>query len=429
MNVELIIIGAGATGLMAACRAAELHIPTILIERKHQAGRKLLMCGNNRCNLTSALSTTEMLSRYGDPVSEFLTPALNFCNSEQLRQWFHKHNLPTKVHKDDRVFPRSEKASDVLYCFTDLLREANVPILYQAPVTSIKKTHDQLFDVAIGDIHLTSRYVLIATGGVSYPKTGSVGDGQKWGKSLGHSLQPYRPGLVGFELNEPWLRPQQKDIAFTGTKMKVFSQQCLLGETSGEILCSRNMATGPAFLNASRLISRTQAKNISFIVDLYPQLSEEVLSEKLQKALRAAPTIHQAISSGWLPPEIAKDFIRTFTKLNPDTASKNPQQDAQAITKALKHWKIIPGPMRSLKEAIVTIGGISLEEVDPTTMMSRCCDRLYFAGEVLDIDGPSGGFNLQAAFSTALLAINDMAQKISLLDKREKSGNQKKSKK
>lgn len=413
MNTELIIIGAGAAGLMAACQAAEAKIPTILIERKHLPGRKLLMCGNNRCNLTSDLSTEEMLGRFGEPCADFLTPALRNCNAEKLRQWFHKHNLPTKVHKDQRVFPKTEKAADVLHCFTDLLREKQLPIVYNAAVTKVTLDKNKEFNISIGDITLTSRFLLIATGGVSYPKTGSVGDGQIWSKSLGHTIQPYRAGLVGFELNETWLRPRRGDIAFTGTRTTVFCNDQKIGETQGEILCASQMATGPAFLNASRLLARLpKTKSVHFIVDLHPNLTTQALTQKLTQALQTSPTLATAIAGKWLPEPVTTDFLRHVANMNPQKKSTQPDKDAATLAAAFKQWKIIPGPMRPLKEAIVTIGGVTTTEINPETMQSKRCPQLYFAGEVMDIDGPSGGFNLQAAFSTAMLAIKHIASQV-----------------
>ncbi|MFA7257849.1 MAG: NAD(P)/FAD-dependent oxidoreductase, partial [Kiritimatiellales bacterium] len=187
-NTDLIIIGGGAAGFMAGVTAGERKIRAVILERCPKPGRKLLMCGNNRCNITSALPVKEMLADFGEPTAPFLEPALTAFPPSALREWCHKNGLQTKMQRDKRVYPRSERASDVHHLFTDLLAKYNIGIMLNSAVHKIIPLQTGEWLVKTPSAELTSRALLIATGGVSYPKTGSVGDGQKWASSLGHKI-------------------------------------------------------------------------------------------------------------------------------------------------------------------------------------------------------------------------------------------------
>lgn len=343
MSPDLIIIGGGAAGLMAGCAAAELGLRALVLERKHKPGRKLLMCGNGRCNLTSDISTEEMLADFGAPMDDFLRPALSgFSPQDQIR-WFARNGVPVMHCKDGKIFPRSEKASDVLYCFTDQLTARKVPLCLNAPVQALQKT-DAGFTVHSSTFSISAPNVLVATGGVSYPKTGSTGDGQAWAEKLGHSLYPLLPGLVGFEVQSCALSRKVGE-RFPNVIVQVFADGKPQFESEGLLEVERWGLGGGAITNASRIITRRDLQKVHFEIDL-----------------GAGKTV-----------------------------------------------KVKPTRVRSIKEAMVTVGGVSLDEIDPETMQSKKCPGLYFAGEVMDVDGPTGGYNLSAAFASARLAIKSIA--------------------
>lgn len=343
-STPLVIVGAGAAGLMAACHAGERGVPTLLIERKHRAGSKLLMCGNGRCNLSSALTQEQMLSDFGTPVAEFLKTAIGRFTPTQLQKWFEHGGLPLMQTRDGKLFPKTERAPDVVRHFTNALRRHELPICFNAPVDKIV-TEKQGFIVQTRAFRIRADRVLIATGGVSYPKTGSVGDGQRMAHELGHHLQPYRPGLVGIEWADPWLNSQIGQQYKTAHVRVLDGERCI-GETSGLLECERWGLGGGAILNATRLLSRLNARK----------------------------------------PGVEIVYSRKESPL-----------------------KISPLKTRPLKEAMVTVGGVDLRDIDPDTMASRSVPNLYFAGEVMDVDGPTGGYNLTAAFATARLAIDAIA--------------------
>jgi predicted flavoprotein YhiN len=343
-STPLVIIGAGAAGLMAGCHAGERGIPALLLERKHRAGSKLLMCGNGRCNLTSCLTPDAMLAGFGPPLDAFLKPAISAFTPEQLQSWFERSGLPLMRTRDGKVFPQSERAPDVVRCLTDGLRRHSTPICFNAPVATVTPAADG-FTVQTRAFAIHADRVLIATGGVSYPKTGSVGDGQKMARDLGHRLQPYRPGLVGIEWSGPWME-KHPGAQFKTARVRVFDGTRCIGETSGILECERWGLGGGAISNATRLLSRLNARQ---------------------------PGVEIAYS----------------------------QKEPPLCINPLK--------MRPLKEAMVTVGGVDLRDIEPGSMASTKTPGLYFAGEVMDIDGPTGGYNLTAAFATARLAINTIA--------------------
>jgi predicted Rossmann fold flavoprotein len=341
-ETDLIIIGGGAAGLMAGCAAVEFGLNAVVLERKHKPGRKLLMCGNGRCNLTSDMPADDMLPDFGGEMAEFLRPALTaFTPQDQIR-WFARNGLPVMHTKDGKVFPRSEKASDVLYCFADQLSVGKIPLCLNTSVLSLEKKDDR-FTVQTANFSLSAANVLVATGGVSYPKTGSTGDGQTWAEKLGHSLHPLLPGLVGFEV-QPCALSREVGARHPQVTVQVFSNGKLQFTSEGLLEVERWGLGGGAITNASRIISRQNLKNVHFEID----------------------------------------------------------------TGIGKPVKVKPTKIRSVKEAMVTVGGVSLSEIDPQTMQSKKCAGLYFAGEVMDVDGPTGGYNLSAAFASARLAVKSI---------------------
>ncbi|MBI9020763.1 MAG: aminoacetone oxidase family FAD-binding enzyme [Verrucomicrobia bacterium] len=343
-STDLIIIGGGAAGLMAGVTAGELGLRAVILESRPKPGRKLLMCGNNRCNITSAIPPSQMLADFGEPIAPFLKPALTAFPPDALRAWCHKNGLLTKMQRDKRVYPHSEKAADVHHLFTDLLATYGIGLMLNSSAREIIPQPSGELLVKTDNLELSATCVLIATGGVSYPKTGSVGDGQKMVSALGHKVTPYRPGLAGFDMPPAWIAANPMR-SIPNVKLKIMVGGKAVATTEGFLEIEKYGIGGPAVTNASRIIARRDLKNYSFEVDV----------------------------------------------------------DG-------KKWTLNPVRVRPLKEAMVTVGGIELSEINPRTMESKCVPGLFLAGEVLDIDGPSGGYNLQAAFSTARLAVEAIAK-------------------
>jgi predicted Rossmann fold flavoprotein len=238
--------------------------------------------------------------------------------------------------------------------------------------------------------------VLLATGGVTYPKTGSVGDGQRFARDLGHRVLPYRPGLAGIELEPRWLG-QRDPISLPDTEVAICCQGRETARAYGEILLDRTCARGPAMVNASRIMARENLRDVTLVVDLFPGQPESDLARRL--AGKGNPA---AALATILPRPLAREMARDLP----------PAIGADVLAKRLKEWRLPVLGVRPLKEAMVTVGGVDLATIDANTMESRLCPSLYFAGEVMDVDGPTGGYNLHAAFATARLAVETIAARL-----------------
>ena len=345
--VKLAIVGGGAAGMFAAAVAAERHIPCVVIERKARLGSKVLMTANGRCNFAKDISPDEFLHNLGEvSCADFVAEAVRECPPRQICRGFQSLGVRTKRMTDGRFFPADEKAATIVHAFGDLLRDEEVPIISNCAVTAIKPLKNG-FLVSTKNFTLWAENVLIATGGVSYPKTGSVGDGQNFAKSLGHSIVPYRPGLIGLETRDPKVtRLAGRRFEEGATKVLDASGKAIF-EYRGEIDCESFGLSGAAIYNAQRFIEHHE---------------------------RERGIVVEASFNG---------MTVRVEKINP----------------------------RPLKEAIVTLGGVDTREIDPHTMQSKIVPGLYFAGEVMDIDGPTGGYNLTLAFATARKAVASIAKK------------------
>ena len=357
--VKLAIVGGGAAGMFAAAVAAERNISTVLLERKARLGSKVLMTANGRCNFTKDISAEDFLadlvSANDTSARQFVTRAVRECPPRKIIQGFKSLDVPLRRMADARMFPADGKATTIVHAFGDLLRDHEVPVITNCAVTGLQPQKNG-FIVATKNFTLWAENVLIATGGVSYPKLGSVGDGQEFARALGHRLVPYRAGLIGLETSDPRIVRLAGRRYEDGRGKVIGPDGATLFDYRGEVDCESFGLSGAAVYNCQRFIEhylRTNARP-----------GEE-------SRLRAGLTVEV-----WFDRERLQ-----FKGLSP----------------------------RPLKEAIVTIGGVSLDDVNPETMESRKVPHLYFAGEVLDIDGPTGGYNLTLAFATARKAVASIA--------------------
>ena len=370
--VKLAIVGGGAAGMFAAAVAAERHIPCVVIERKARLGSKVLMTANGRCNFTKDISPEEFLRDLGEAsCADFVAEAVRECPPRQICRGFQSLGVRTKRMTDGRLFPADEKAATIVHAFGDLLRDEEVPIISNCTVTAIKPLKNG-FLVSTKNFTLWAENVLIATGGVSYPKTGSVGDGQNFAKSLGHSIVPYRPGLIGLETRDPKVtRLAGRRFEDGATKVLDASGKTIF-EYRGEIDCESFGLSGAAIYNAQRFIEH------------YERERGMGNGERIPRAKRVAEGDALAgVGMGVVVEASFNGMTVRVEKINP----------------------------RPLKEAIVTLGGVDTREIDPHTMQSKIVPGLYFAGEVMDIDGPTGGYNLTLAFATARKAVASIARK------------------
>ena len=340
--------------MFAAAVAAERHIPCVVIERKARIGSKVLMTANGRCNFAKDISPEQFLRDLGgESCAEFVAEAIRECPPRQIIRGFQSLGVRTKRMTDGRIFPADEKATTIVHAFGDLLRDEEVPILSNCAVTAIQPADNGLL-VSTRNFTLYAENVLLATGGVSYPKTGSVGDGQNFAKSLGHSIVPYRPGLIGLETRDPKVTRLAGRRFDDGEAKVLDASGKAIFVYRGEIDCETFGLSGAAIYNAQRFIERRERETGN--------------GERREGIVLEA--------------SFGKERV-TLHEFRP----------------------------RPLKEAIVTLGGVDTHEIDPHTMQSKIVPGLYFAGEVMNIDGPTGGYNLTLAFATARKAVASMARK------------------
>ena len=356
MPVKLAIVGGGAAGMFAAAVAAERRIPCVLIERKARLGSKVLMTANGRCNFTKDISAEQFLADVG-AARDFVGAAIRECPPRKVVAGFKSLNVPLRRMADGRMFPADGKAATIVHAFGDLLRDNEVPILTNCPVTGIQPQKNG-FIVATKNFTLWAENVLLATGGVSYPKTGSVGDGQNFAKQLGHRLVPYQPGLIGMETNDRRVTSLAGQRFEDGRAKVIGPDGATLFDYKGEVDCESFGLSGAAVYNAQRFIAH-----------------------------------YSSARGGETPPPRVRDLT----------------VEVWFGHSRLQFRGLKPRPV---KEAIVTVGGVATDEIDPRTMESKLVPHLYFAGEVMDIDGPTGGYNLTMAFATARKAVTSVGDSL-----------------
>lgn len=408
---NVVIIGGGAAGLSAALFASRAGARVTLLEKNEKFGKKLYITGKGRCNLCNACDTDTFL-RNVQRNPRFLYSALRFLSPDALQTLVNDLGCPTKVERGNRVFPVSDHASDVSKAFLNALRGQALKL--QAEVLEILTENGRVSGVrvrdALGERALPCDCAVLCTGGLSYPVTGSTGDGLRFARALGHTVTETRPSLVPLETKESWPKQLQglslKNVCLSATvhgKIKYCEQ--------GEMLFTHFGVSGPLVLSLSSALATANWADVRVALDLKPALSPEQIDARLLRDFAAAPRKQlQNLLPALLPARMAE----IFPALCSVSAVKQPAQITAAerarIVGALKALPLTITGTRGMEEAIVTCGGVSVKEIAPATLMSKKVNGLFFAGEIIDVDAFTGGFNLQIAFSTGALAGHSAAQ-------------------
>ncbi len=401
---DIAVVGAGAAGIMAAIRAGQLKKNVVLVERNSSLGRKILLTGKGRCNLTNTAPVETFIEKFGKQ-GPFLRTAFFIFFNQDLMDFFKSNGLALKEERQGRVFPSDDRASSVVKALEKSLADNNVRIIYDSRVMEIKN-EGGYFRLGLGDGAFLAKKVILATGGASYKATGSTGDGFRIAKTLGHTFTALKPGLVPLTTKEVWVKDLQgltlKNIrvTFECDKKKMTSEV-------GELLFTHFGVSGPLVLDLSNEITGLlwEKKHVSLYIDLKPGLTVEQLDNKLLREIEAHGSINiKNMLKEMLPLKLAPVFISLLKLDAAKRINQLAQKERQAIITLLKGLKLTISGTLPLEEAMVTLGGISTKEIDPRTMESRKVPGLYFAGEIIDAHAPSGGYNLQQAFSTGYLA-------------------------
>lgn len=400
---RVIVIGGGAAGLLAAGRAAELGAAVILLERNKLVGRKLLITGKGRCNVTNVGDINKFIENFSGS-GQFLYSSFSKFFNQEIEELLQAQGVPLKVERGGRVFPASDKAADVVAGLQKYAKKNGVEVRLNVKVAGLKVENGQVLGVETSEGFMTAGRVIVATGGKSYPATGSTGDGYSWAKEVGHSLVDIRPALVPLNIRETWVKEVQ-GLALKNVEVSLFKENKLLASEFGEMLFTHFGVSGPVILTLSRQVVSRYGGELSLRINLKPALAEETLDQRLQRDFEKYQRKQLKNALDELLPKNLIPIIIEQSGISPDKfVHQITKQERMKLVTTLRGLELSVSGTRSLDEAIVTAGGVSLKEINPRTMESKLVQGLYFAGEVLDIDGFTGGYNLQAAFSTGYTA-------------------------
>jgi len=404
MDYDVIVIGGGAAGLLAAGTSQFYGAKTCLLEKNEKLGKKLFITGKGRCNVTNAAPINDFMMQIpGD--GRFLYSAFSVFDNESLIALLHEHGIQTKVERGGRVFPASDKSSDIIRALSAYANSEKTAHL-NTKVQSLMIKDNQITGVVLADgKKISTKKVIVATGGMSYPQTGSDGDGYRFAKAAGHTIVAPKPSLVPLETIEKWPREAMglslKNVSLTATDK---SGKILYKET-GELLFTHFGLSGPLVLSASAHLRNFENETYKLSIDLKPALSEEQLDARILR------DFSQEINKDYinsLDALLPKKLIPIITRLStiPERKKVNEitKEERLTLVHLLKTLTVTIKKPRPIAEAIITAGGVHVKEVSPKTMESKLVHGLYFAGEVLNLDAYTGGYNLQIAFSTGYLA-------------------------
>ena len=405
---RVLVIGAGAAGFLAAISAARSGARVTLLEKMGMAGRKLMITGKGRCNITNACDMRDMISMIPGN-GKFLFGAFHSFTNRDIMELLEQNGLPVKVERGGRVFPQSDRALDVVKTLEKILRDLHVRLLKDKRVEHLELAGDRVTGVIDGQgNHYPADAVIIATGGASYPRTGSTGDGYRLAREAGHTIVPPKPALVPLESDDDRIRSLQ-GLSLRNVRATLLQGDRVLGQEFGEMLFTHFGVSGPIILTLSRAASGAWQKDpkalLDLSIDLKPALTVEQLDARVQrdfakyrrKQLKSG--LHDLLPQSLIPAVIDGACLRPEQEVNQIT-----RKERQRLVETLKGFTVPLTGTRPLAEAIVTAGGVSTREINPSTFASRKVPNLYFAGEVMDVDGYTGGYNLQAAFSSGYVA-------------------------
>jgi predicted Rossmann fold flavoprotein len=411
VSYDVIVIGAGAAGLMAAGQAAQKGANTLLLEKMERPGRKLFISGKGRCNLTNIAPINEFLEHFGKN-GHFLRQAFHRFFTQDLVIFFEEQGVPTITERGGRVFPASESSQDVIDALTHWANYSGVELRLNSPAKNVKIKDGKITGVEAADRFLAADAVIIATGGASYPATGSTGDGYQFGEAAGHTIIPIRPALVPLATAGKTAQ-QCQGLSLRNVHITVWTDNKQTDAGFGEMLFTHFGISGPVILTLSGKIvdSLLENKLVQVNIDLKPALDDQKLDARIRRDLDSnGKKQFQTILNGLLPKKLIPICIDQTGIPAAKVCHQITSQERKQLCHWLKNFRLHVTGHRSFKQAIITAGGVDTREINPRTMESIIVNGLFFAGEVVDVDADTGGYNLQAAFSTGWLAGQSAAE-------------------
>jgi predicted Rossmann fold flavoprotein len=399
---KVVVIGGGPAGMMAAIAAANDH-KTILIEKNEKIGKKLFITGKGRCNITNAKDISEFFDYIpGNP--HFLYSSLYSFTNEDTMNFLKNLGVNLKVERGGRVFPESDKSSDIIKAFEKEILNRNISIELNSKVKEVIYNNNIIEAIKLEDNRLIQGdYFIICTGGLSYPQTGCSGEGHKFAKTLGHTITKIRPFLVPIELKEDFIKELQ-GLSLKNVELSIVdSKDKILYKEFGEMLFTHFGISGPLVLSGSRAV--TEENGLKAIINLKPSLSFTELDKRIQKDFIKYINKDFKNSLDDLLPKKLIDIVIKLSEIDPNKKVNLVTKDERKkLVNLLQNFTLAIKGLRPISEAIVTAGGVNIKEIDPSTMQSKIIKNLYFAGEVIDVDAYTGGYNIQIALSTGYLA-------------------------
>ena len=402
---NVIVVGGGAAGMMAAVFAARNGQNVQLLEKNEKLGKKLFITGKGRCNITNAADIEDLFTAViSNP--KFLYSGFYSFTNQQVIDFFEELGVKTKIERGERVFPVSDHSSDVIAAFSRELKSLGVSVSLHTEVRELLCEQDKVCGVLLTNgKKMKADAVIVATGGISYPSTGSTGDGYRFAKETGHRVTELLPSLVPMEVRQ-WYAKELQGLSLRNIEICITDGKKKLYEEFGEMLFTYYGVTGPVILSASSVVGKTsRKKELTLHIDLKPALSEEQLDKRILREFDANHNKQYKNSIDSLFPAKLKPVMIELSEIEPEKkVNEITKEERQRLVHLIKDFTMTLTGLRSYNEAIITKGGVSVKEVDPGTMESKKMKGLYFAGEVLDLDAVTGGYNLQIAWSTGYLA-------------------------
>lgn len=402
MNEKIAVIGGGPAGIMAAGTIGSRGKDVVLIEKNERLGKKLFITGKGRCNITNAAPVDELFD-YIITNKNFLYSSFYTFTNENIIELLEDFGVKTKIERGNRVFPESNKSSDVIKALEKFLDKNNVKVMLNSNVENIIYDGNNFIIQVNGEKHEFHKLV-IATGGVSYPTTGSTGDGITFARRMGHNIVELKPSLVPIVVDNKWVQDLQ-GVSLKNVNLKAFSNNKLIGEEFGEMVFTHYGISGPIVLSISNHINKYLDKDLNLKLDFKPALSFEKLNDRILRdfELYSNKQLKNALNDLLLQKLIP--CVIELSLIDPEkTVHQITKEERIRLIEIIKGFPITFKSFRPIEEAIVTSGGISTKQINPSTMESRLVPNLYFAGEIIDVDAVTGGYNLQIAYSTGYLA-------------------------
>ena len=401
---KVLVIGGGAAGMMAAYAAGMCGHEVTLLEQNEKLGKKIYITGKGRCNFTNASPLEEIMQAVvSNP--KFLYSAFYTFSNDAVMDFFENQGMPYKIERGNRAFPGSDHASDVIRALERAMKEQNVRIRLHTQVRELLIEDDKATGVLLTDGgKIMADSLILATGGLSYPTTGSTGDGHTMAKNSGHKIVTPRPALVPLTTKEEYILRMQ-GLSLKNVSLKIKDEKRVIYDAFGEMLFTHFGVSGPLVLSASSVLSRHFPREYQAYIDLKPALSEEVLNERLLREFSERPNQHiKAVFQQLLPAKMIPVMIELSQISMDKPVNAITKEERRRLVGLFKAFPFTITGTRGFKEAIITQGGVSVKDIDPATMESKRIKDLYLVGELLDLDALTGGYNLQIAWSTGYLA-------------------------